>query len=208
MAVVVDFVIVDWRVIRWIGWDLREVVASATVLAFAIAASELRDGESFGFRWTPQQNWQYWIKLTLFVGVILGSVLLVYFGVAFGLMGSSLPAPLIRSESQFLSMFLWMCVAAPIYEEIVYRLAFTSTAAAWCGPRAAIVLGGVLFAGAHVWRGNPSPENLLGGFILSWAYLKSGTIVVPIALHSLGNFCAYLMQVGYFLRVGPYGESW
>ena len=59
-------------------------------------------------------------------------------------------------------------------------------------------MSGTIFAGLHVLYGSPSPENLLGGFILSWAFLKSGTLIVPIALHSLGNLCAFVDQVAYF----------
>jgi len=45
--------------------------------------------------------------------------------------------------------------------------------------------------------GNPSPENLLGGFILCWAFLKSQTLVVPLLLHAGGNACAFLANVAY-----------
>lgn len=39
---------------------------------------------------------------------------------------------------------------------------------------------------------------MLGGFILSWAFLKSGTLIIPISLHALGNLCVFLGNVGYF----------
>lgn len=61
--------------------------------------------------------------------------------------------------------------------------------------RTAIVVSGVVFGGLHVVNGNPSPENLVGGLFLAWAYLKSGTIYIPILLHSLGNFVAWAGQV-------------
>ena len=59
-------------------------------------------------------------------------------------------------------------------------------------------MSGLIFAVLHAVYGNASPENLLGGFILMWVFLKSETIIVPIALHSLGNFCAFAFQVAYF----------
>jgi membrane protease YdiL (CAAX protease family) len=43
---------------------------------------------------------------------------------------------------------------------------------------------------------NPSPENLVGGFFLAWAYLKSGGLAVPVLLHGLGNLVALASQVG------------
>ena len=50
--------------------------------------------------------------------------------------------------------------------------------------------------------GNPSPENLVGGFFLAWAYLKSDSIIVPVVLHGLGNLAALAGQVAtwYWLR--------
>jgi membrane protease YdiL (CAAX protease family) len=52
------------------------------------------------------------------------------------------------------------------------------------------------FAALHLIHGNPSPENLAGGLILAWVYLKSEGLALPILLHSLGNLLALLMQVG------------
>jgi membrane protease YdiL (CAAX protease family) len=91
-----------------------------------------------------------------------------------------------------------MCVDYPLFEEVLYRLAVCVPVAAWLGPRVAIAASGFIFAGLHVLYGNPSPDNLLGGFILAWAFLRSGTLVVPIALHSLGNLCAFLCHAAYF----------
>jgi membrane protease YdiL (CAAX protease family) len=65
------------------------------------------------------------------------------------------------------------------------------------GARLCIGVSGVIFAGLHFLYGNPSPENLLGGFILTWANLKSGTLIVPISLHAVGNLCAFFGNIGY-----------
>ncbi len=91
-----------------------------------------------------------------------------------------------------------MCVIAPVSEEVLYRLALGAPAVALIGPRWTIIVGGLIFAGLHSLYGNPSPENMLGGFILTWAFLKSETLIVPIAMHSLGNLCAFAFQVGFF----------
>jgi membrane protease YdiL (CAAX protease family) len=69
-------------------------------------------------------------------------------------------------------------------------------------PWTAVTVSGLAFAALHIVHGNPSPENLVGGFFLAWAYLKSGSIYIPILLHSLGNFVAWAGQVAawYWLR--------
>ena len=60
------------------------------------------------------------------------------------------------------------------------------------------------FAALHVAYGNPSPENLVGGFLLGWVYLKSETILLPVLLHSLGNLLVLFCQVAgwYVLKPG------
>jgi CAAX protease family protein len=92
--------------------------------------------------------------------------------------------------------FLQMCVFTPLHEEAVYRLALCVPLAALSRPWTAIVLSGLIFGLLHFLYGNPSPENLVGGFFLAWAFLKSGSIYVPVLLHSLGNCCALAAQVG------------
>jgi uncharacterized protein len=139
--------------------------------------------------------------IAVVAGVVLLLIIAATSAVLFGLLKHPLPPSPIQSESQIPGQLALACVYAPLLEETLYRLCLLPPAVAWLGARGGIVVGGVVFAGLHVLYGNPSPENLLGGFILSWAYLKSGTLVVPIALHSLGNLCAMLSQVGYFYLV-------
>jgi membrane protease YdiL (CAAX protease family) len=147
------------------------------------------------------QGWRYWAKagvvlLTLVVaaGVICGAVLL-------GWLRYRLPPQYfyLSDASQIGPLFVHMCIVAPLREETIYRLALCIPMAAWAGPRAAIVVSGVLFAAMHVLNGNPAPENLIGGFLLAWAFLRSETILVPLALHSVGNMLAWLCQTVIFL---------
>jgi membrane protease YdiL (CAAX protease family) len=65
-----------------------------------------------------------------------------------------------------------------------------------------IAASGVLFGLLHVVYGNPSPENLVGGFFLAWAYLKSESILIPFILHAGGNLIVWLGQIAgwYFLE--------
>jgi hypothetical protein len=49
-----------------------------------------------------------------------------------------------------------------------------------------------------------SPENLVGGFFLAWAFLKSETILMPWLLHAVGNGIVLAAQVAgwYWLASG------
>jgi uncharacterized protein len=58
------------------------------------------------------------------------------------------------------------------------------------------VASGMIFGALHVLYGNPPPDNFIAGSFLAWAYLKIGTIVVPIASHLLGNLCVVAMHSG------------
>ena len=58
-----------------------------------------------------------------------------------------------------------------------------------------IILSGTVFALAHLVGGNPGPDNFIAGFILAWAFLKSGTLLIPILLHFAGNLCVFVFGV-------------
>jgi uncharacterized protein len=70
------------------------------------------------------------------------------------------------------------------------------------GPWRAIAASGAVFALLHVAYGNPSPENLLGGFFLAWAYLRSGSVWLPVLLHSAGNLLCLAAQLGTWYWLG------
>ena len=86
------------------------------------------------------------------------------------------------------------CFRAPVMEETVYRVIICVSLAGVLGPWKRIAISGCLFGTLHVPYGNPSPENLVGGFFLAWAYLKSETILLPVMLHSVGNSFAVAGQ--------------
>ena len=107
-------------------------------------------------------------------------------------------------------------VIAPISEEILFRGVALTAWARTSGPRQAILRSAILFALAHV--------LLLGGddfrqaaalvavaaigrlpvaFALSWAYLRSGSIWAPIALHA--TFNAILILVAELAGAGLLG---
>ena len=184
------------RLTVWRGY----VLAAIVVVMVGALATYRRDGASFGLRLSPLQGWAYWAKAAILLGLVLLLILSAAYGIVVGLQGYSIPARYyyVSSATPLWPLFVWMCVKAPLVEEVVYRLAVCPPVAAWLGPPGAIAVSGLLFAAAHVLGGNAAPDNLLAGFILAWAFLKSGTIAVPIALHSLGNVCAFAFQTVHF----------
>jgi len=199
LVVAADLALVWWN-------HYPESIQGRGVLAVLALAAHLRlvqgDLTSVGLRLTPLQGWWFWGRALLLLGLAVAGCIVVGLG-AWVLSGHELPVYATHPGDVGPS-FLRMCVFAPVMEEVIYRLALCVPLAVLLGPWGAIGVSGLVFSGLHVVYGNPSPENLVGGFFLAWAYLKSESILVPVLLHSLGNLCALAGQVGmwYWLR-GP-----
>lgn len=151
------------------------------------------DLPSVGLCVTPAQSWRYWFRAVLVIGFVVAGLIIAWAAV-WHLLGYEL---LVHTTPPHAlgATFLHMCVLAPLLEETSYRLLICVPIAAWGCPRLAVAVSGLLFAALHLVYGNPSPENLLGGLFLAWAYLKSGTICLPLLLHSVGNLCVLLSQL-------------
>ena len=158
-----------------------------------VAVMCLNNGEvdSLRMRLAPIQGWWYWWRLAFLFGFWIGIALVAYAGI-WMLLGKELP---VVRTAPGVEEFLWMCVHAPVTEEVIYRVLLIAAVLPTVGERGSIVVSGVLFALIHILSGRASPENQLAGFMLAWAYLKSGTILVPIAMHSGGNLIALGSQV-------------
>ena len=154
------------------------------------------DADSMGLHLRPRQGWRYWIVAAL----AMGAVVLAFCGAAalvLVALGRPVPVPrLFSAPSEFWPFLLAACVMAPIAEEAAYRLALCIPCTPLMGPWPTIALSGVVFAALHFRYGAASPDNLIAGFLFAWAYLKSGSIVVPVALHALGNLSVGLAALG------------
>jgi membrane protease YdiL (CAAX protease family) len=191
----------DLALVRW--GRLPESTEGRGVLALTALAVHLwlvrGDLASVGLG-MPVQGWRYWGRAAALLGLVVAACLVLGLG-AWVLSGH--PLPLYATDPRDLgAAFLRACVFAPVLEETTYRLVVCVPLSACLGPRTAIAVSGLAFAGLHVAYGNPSPENLVGGFLLAWAYLKSGSVVVPVLLHGSGNLVALAWQVAtwYWLR--------
>jgi membrane protease YdiL (CAAX protease family) len=196
LAVAADLALVLWNRVP-VSSEGRGVLA---LVAFAIILRLVQgDTASIGFV-MPVQGWSYWCRATLLLGLLVAACIVVGLG-AWALSGHELP--IYATDPHDLgTSFLRMCVFAPVLEEATYRLVVCVPLSACLGPWKAIAASGLAFGGLHVAYGNPSPENLVGGFFLAWTYLKSESIVIPVLLHGLGNGVVLAGQVGtwYWLR--------
>jgi CAAX protease family protein len=168
------------------------------VLAVLALAANVRlvqgDLTSLGLRLTPLQGWWYWVWVSSLIGLAVAACILV--GLGIWLWSGHELLVYTTAPDDLGASFLHMCVFAPVVEETIYRLAVCIPLAVLLGPWMAIAVSGLAFGGLHMAYGNPSPENLVGGFFLAWAYLKSESIVVPMLMHGFGNLVALAGQVG------------
>jgi len=187
-AIAADLVVVrsdlpySWR--RWV------VAVVPVVLLLALARGDRR---AVGLALDPLPSARYWVRATLVIGGLVAALVVVSF-LAMSIAGVEIPAPRLTPAEAREGLFR-MIVAAPLVEELVWRGAVCPAAVALLGPWGAVAASGAGFAALHVVYGNPAPDNLVAGFFLAWAHLRSGSLAVPIALHSLGNLCAIGAQL-------------
>ncbi len=99
---------------------------------------------------------------------------------------------------------LWiiaMAVLPPVLEEAVFRGAILGTMKQYMG-KGAIFFSAALFALMHA-NFNQIPVAFCMGLILGWFAYSTGSIVVPIILHTCNN----LLSVGYSLLCGVLEEE-
>ena len=169
----------------------RFLLMGISVCALALLGRGERASLGFTFRMTP--GYRYWIKVTLLIGTAIG-VFCVVVWLILPPLGVDIPLHRLHPK-RMVPALQSACITAPILEEVLYRLVLCAPLAALAGSWAAIFLSGAVFAGVHFAYGNPAPDNFIAGYVLAWAYLKSGSILLPVLLHSVGNACAVASQV-------------
>lgn len=75
----------------------------------------------------------------------------------------------------------------PLIEETIYRGVLCVSLRSVAGYKTTIFISGTLFAFLHFIYGNPAIDNIIGGYFLSWAFLTSKSIIIPVIFHSVGN---------------------
>ena len=175
-------VVVALDMLVWRHPWARAALAAAAVLVHAALARGHRD--SLGLRLRPIQGVGYWIKATAAMALAIGAFIAAVVAVSW--YADRLVVYWMEPRHAW-RFFLNACLYAPLVEEAVYRLAVCAPACAVLGPWGAVVVSGAAFAALHFVYGNPGPDNFIAGFFLAWAYLRSGSIAVPVVLHFLGN---------------------
>jgi len=179
------------------SFRLRSLFTGASVLILVLLAKG--DRASLGLVVRLKPSYRYWVKVTLGIGVAVGGFCIVA-GFLLWIIGTPLPIPATPPE-QILSALGSYCISAPVLEEALYRLVLCVALVRIAGPRWTIFASGAIFAALHFVWGNASPDNFIAGYFLAWVFLKSGSILTPIVLHSLGNLFVLALHVANWYRI-------
>ncbi|MEM8612977.1 MAG: type II CAAX endopeptidase family protein [Cyanobacteria bacterium P01_H01_bin.105] len=90
-----------------------------------------------------------------------------------------------------LLFFLTAAVAAPVFEEILFRGFLLPSLTRYMPVWGAILLSSFIFASAHLSLSEVLPLTLLGA-ILAWVYTRSRNLLSPMLIHSLWNSATLL----------------
>jgi len=183
--------------LAWIGemTDMRRAILSVVALC-TLGGLAKWDWPSLGLGLRVQPNLRYWLKATVVIGALVLLFCVIVFTAIWFLAPATVQEQLWGAPSDFWRWIPHACLVTPLLEETIYRFTLCMVGVALLGRWPTIVLSGLLFAGLHVAYGNPSPENFIAGFVLAWAYVKSENLLVPIALHSMGNLVVGLWNLG------------
>ncbi|MEM7793698.1 MAG: type II CAAX endopeptidase family protein [Cyanobacteria bacterium P01_C01_bin.118] len=94
-----------------------------------------------------------------------------------------------------LLFFLTAAVAAPLFEEVLFRGFLLPSLTRYMPVWGAILLSSFIFASAHLSLSEVIPLTLLGA-VLGWVYTRSRNLLSPMLIHSLWNSATL---VGLFL---------
>ena len=93
-----------------------------------------------------------------------------------------------------LSAFLLLVIAAPLTEELIYRGILLRGFAPRYGTLRAAVAAGAIFSLAHIFPIR-LPGMFIVGFLLSWVFLRTGSIWPGVFAHAFNNATAFLLML-------------
>lgn len=181
LAVVIDYVLVYGFELHF-SWARFLPVGIALIL-FGEKARQ-RPGEGWP-KGAPNGGWRLWIKVSLIVTAWALLLWFILYGVAAWVPWMRNYPPI--DPEHVPAMLFPMCILAPVIEEGVYRILLCTVLATRFRHRTVVLISGTAFAGLHLLYGNLAITNLLAGYLLSWAYLMSGSFWMPILWHAVGN---------------------
>ena len=100
-----------------------------------------------------------------------------------------------RASGMLVPMLAMVVVAAPIYEELLFRgFLFRGWAASRIGVVGAVTLSSLIWAGLHVQYDVIIIGEIFGlGLLFGWLRARTGSTLTTIALHVIANLCTLIV---------------
>ena len=166
-----------WRYAWWLAFLGSSVCLLARARHWSLPA--------LGLVWRIEPSVAFWLRASAWMTAVIA----VGFAIAIALsragadpFGFCTPGDPTTAYGVYGSVIL-----TPAIEETAFRFLLCGALAGRLSGPTNIAVNGILFALAHVVFGGIGPDSVLGGFFLAWAFLRSGTIAVPILMHAVGN---------------------
>lgn len=173
------------------------LMSALTGIPLLLLAARLRKGtrldKYFAFQSVPWQAVWRWVMVTLVLGLCLDLVA--------ALVGRPVVTDFMRQNIEtthsHLLLVLAMVVAAPAFEEVLFRgFAFAGLSKSGLGARGAIVVTALVWALIHLqYDWIDKGMIFLIGLLLGWARLRSGSLWIPMLMHAALNALAYMEWV-------------
>jgi uncharacterized protein len=163
------------------------VVLGAIVVMWRLAD---RDFDTLGLRTRVEPSWRFWAVAAALIGLAVGLAGAGYLLATGAYQRLSFNAP---DADTWLARVPDACIYAPVFEELVFRVALCAALVPWIGRWPTVIVSGAIFGLVHITNGVAGPDNFIAGYFLAWAYLRSESLTVPIALHAAGNLIIVLL---------------
>jgi membrane protease YdiL (CAAX protease family) len=180
--------IYDDYVVRSVADVVLAVAVSASVVVYAHYLGGVRFRE-FLFGWNRRDTVFITIMAVLILGMAAVYVLLVRGTGAFALAVPALPVLLLGVVGEL----------GVLHEEVLARGFFLRLLNRHTGVLGAILISAALFSLGHAIFKKPDfmlVGHFMAGVAFGYAYIKSGTLLVPVLMHFLGNLSADLFIQG------------
>ncbi len=142
------------------------------------------------FRFNWRSNWIFWGIGGYLVALPLVILVSLFNQQIWQGQGGSNPLLQIALNNQdtvaLVVFFITASVAAPLFEEIMFRGFLLPSLTRYQSPWSAIALSSLLFAIAHLNVSEVIPLATLG-MVLGFTYVRSGNLLAPMLLHCLWN---------------------
>jgi membrane protease YdiL (CAAX protease family) len=164
------------------------IVLGAILVMWRLAG---RDFDTLGLRLRVEPSWRFWAVAAAGIAIAVGVAGAGYLLATGRFQHLSFSAP---DSNTWMSRLPDACIYAPVFEELVYRVALCSALVPWVGRWPAVIVSGAIFSLIHIANGVAGPDNFIAGYFFAWAYLRSGSAAVPMALHAGGNLIGVLVH--------------